>query len=49
MFSKPPIWEPKGSNFRPYNLTTLIAFYIGQFFGRLFGRRKKDDSSFSNH
>jgi hypothetical protein len=28
MFTKPPIWEPEGSNFRPYNLATLIAFYL---------------------
>ena len=36
MIVKPPIWEPKGTNFRPYNLSTLISFYIGRFLGRLF-------------
>ena len=39
MWSQPPIWEPRGTKFRPYNITTLIFFYIGRFFGRLFGRR----------
>lgn len=34
-----PMWEPKDSNFRPYGITTLIFFYIGKFFGRLFRRR----------
>ena len=42
MLVKPPIWEPKGTNFRPYDLSTLIAFYVGRFLGgmfkRLFGR-----------
>ena len=33
------IWEPQGTKFRPYSITTLIFFYIGKFFGRLFGRR----------
>lgn len=37
-----PIYEPKDSNFRPWSLTTLIGFFIGRFFGRLFrGRRTK--------
>jgi hypothetical protein len=40
MWRRPPIWEPEGSRFRPYSITTLIFFYIGKFFGRLFrGRR----------
>jgi hypothetical protein len=38
MFAKPPIWEPEGTRFRPYNLSTLIFFYIGRFFGRLFAK-----------
>jgi len=25
------------TKFRPYSITTLIFFYIGKFFGRLFG------------
>jgi hypothetical protein len=33
------IWEPQGTKFRPYSITTLIFFYIGKFFGCLFGRR----------
>ena len=33
------IWEPKDSSFRPYSITTLIFFYIGKFFGRLFRKR----------
>lgn len=36
MLVKPPIWEPKGTNFRPYNLSTLIAFYIARFVGGIF-------------
>jgi hypothetical protein len=36
MFLRPPIWEPKGTRFRPYNLATLIFFYIGRFFGSIF-------------
>jgi len=39
MRQRPPIWEPKGTKFRPYSITTLIFFYVGKFFGRLFGRR----------
>jgi hypothetical protein len=36
-----PIYEPKDSRFRPWSVSTLIAFFIGRFFGRLFrGRRK---------
>ena len=33
MWRQPPIWEPEGTNFRPYNISTLIAFYIGKLFG----------------
>jgi hypothetical protein len=36
-----PIYEPKDSRFRPWSLTTLIAFYVGRFFGRLFRSRRK--------
>jgi len=40
MWRQPPIWEPQGTNFRPYSITTLIFFYIGKFFGLLFRRRR---------
>lgn len=36
MIFKTPIWEPKGTRFRPYNLSTLISFYIGRVVGRFF-------------
>jgi hypothetical protein len=36
MWRQPPIWEPEGTKFRPYSITTLIFFYIGKFFGLLF-------------
>lgn len=36
MWRRVPIWEPQGTKFRPYSITTLIFFYIGKFFGRLF-------------
>src|SRR5579864_4907342 len=36
MLVRPPIWEPRGTRFRPYNLSTLIFFYIGRAFGTLF-------------
>jgi hypothetical protein len=39
MWRHGPIWEPKDSNFRPYNITTLIFFYLGRCIGRLFRRR----------
>ena len=39
MWRQGPIWEPKDSSFRPYSITTLIFFYIGKFFGRLFRTR----------
>jgi hypothetical protein len=44
MLQRPPIWEPEGSNFRPYNVVTLIAFYIGRILGRLFRRSRKKPS-----
>jgi len=31
MWRQPPIWEPQGTKFRPYSITTLIFFYIGKF------------------
>ena len=31
----------EGTKFRPNSITTLIFFYIGRFFGRLFGRRSR--------
>jgi hypothetical protein len=39
MWGQGPIWEPKGSSFRPYSITTLIFFYLGKFLGRVFGKR----------
>lgn len=36
MIVKPPIWEPKGTSFRPYDLSTLISFYVGRFLARMF-------------
>lgn len=39
MWLQPPIWEPKGTRFRPYSVTTLIFFYVGRFLARLVGRR----------
>jgi len=46
MFIKTPIWEPKGTRFRPYNLATLIFFYIGRGVGRFFrfilGKKSKE-------
>ncbi len=41
MLQRPPVWEPKASNFRPFSLVTLIAFYVGRFLGRLFKRSFK--------
>ena len=38
MWIQGPIWEPKDSRFRPYSIT-LIFFYLGKFFGRLFRKR----------
>jgi hypothetical protein len=31
-----PLYEPKGSNFRPWSVVTLIAFFAGRLLGRLF-------------
>jgi hypothetical protein len=39
LWERGPIYEPKDSNFRPWNISTLFAFFIGKFFGRMF--RKK--------
>ena len=35
-----PIYEPKDSRFRPWSIATLIPFFIGRFFGRLFRSRR---------
>lgn len=35
-----PIYEPKDSNFRPWNVLTLLGFFFGRFLGRMFRRRK---------
>lgn len=35
-----PIYEPKDSRFRPWNLITLFGFLIGRFFGRLVRSRR---------
>jgi len=40
MWRQPPVWEPQGTKFRPYSITTVIFFCIGRFLGRLFGRRR---------
>jgi hypothetical protein len=36
-----PIYEPKNSRFRPWSITSLIAFFSGRLFGRLFRSRRK--------
>jgi hypothetical protein len=36
-----PIYEPTDSRFRPWSVTTLIAFFVGRFFGRLFRSRRR--------
>jgi hypothetical protein len=36
-----PFYEPKDSPFRPWSMTTLIAFFLGRLFGRLFSSRRK--------
>jgi len=33
MWIRTPIWEPKNTNFRPYSLGTLLAFFVGRCFG----------------
>lgn len=38
-WNRGPIYEPKDSNFRPWNITTLLAFLLGRAFGRLFRKR----------
>jgi hypothetical protein len=40
LYVETPIWEPQGTKFRPYSVATLLFFYIGKFFGRLFSRRR---------
>jgi len=40
VWRQPPIWEPKGTRFRQYNITSFVFFYIGKFFGLLFKRRR---------
>jgi hypothetical protein len=45
MWTRVPIWEPAGTRFRPYSVTTLIFFYIGKFFRRLFGGTPVDKRS----
>ena len=40
MWRQSPIWEPKGTKFRPYSITTLFVFYVGKFFGKLFRRHR---------
>jgi|GEM_PF-1088370 len=37
-----PIYEPTGSPFRPWSLATLMGFFIGRLFGRMFRNRRKD-------
>ena len=39
MWRQGPIWKPKDSPFRPHSITTLIFFYLGKLFGRLFRKR----------
>jgi len=41
MWRQGPIWEPKGSNFRPYSITILIFFYIGNSSDDCSGNGKK--------
>jgi hypothetical protein len=38
-WNRGPIYEPKDSNFRPWNISSLLAFLFGRMLGRLF--RKK--------
>jgi hypothetical protein len=41
VFYKGPIYEPKDSNFRPWNLSTLLGFLFGRFLGRMFRRKTR--------
>lgn len=34
-----PIYEPKDSSFRPWSITSLLAFLFGRMVGRLFRKR----------
>lgn len=36
LWGRGPIYEPKDSRLRPWNLITLIGFLIGRCLGRLF-------------
>lgn len=44
MWRQGPMWEPADSRFRPYSITTLIFFYLGKLFGRLFRNGKERQS-----
>ncbi len=35
-YQRGPIYEPRDSRFRPYSIATLIAFFVGKLFGRMF-------------
>jgi hypothetical protein len=35
------IYEPTHSRLRPWNLTTLMFFFIGRFLGRLLSKQEK--------
>ena len=41
IFRRGPIYEPKDSEFRPWNISTLFGFLFGRLLGRAFSRRKK--------
>ena len=38
MLLRPPIWEPEGTKFRPYSLSTLFCFCLGRWIGRMVKR-----------
>ena len=40
MWPQGPIYEPRDSNFRPWNLTTVLGFLLGRMLGRLFRKRE---------
>jgi len=40
-----PIYEPKDSNFRPWSLTTLVAFVLGRMLGRWFRKFRKKNNA----